>query len=178
MSRVQSCPLPEASLLEPYRARGAYADCYCTEVDGAVSQAAFVEAFYTTALFKVERRLLAWFAARPSSDRQARQLAEGGATSFAAWRVEARTADQLLLADITGRTRSWLMVMAPGGTGAGQRTRLCFGSAVVPRRGAGPGRRRMGWSFHALLGFHKLYSKLLLEAARSRVLASRQERVT
>jgi hypothetical protein len=50
------------------------------------------------------------------------------------------------------------------------RTRLYFGSGVAPRGGAG---KRMGFAFHALLGFHKLYSRLLLTAARSRILAQR-----
>lgn len=133
------------------------------------SHSAFVEAFYTTALFKVERLILAWFVARPSTDLQARQLAEGSTDSFAAWRVEGRAPDQLLLTDFVGRTRSWLMV-APV-PGANARTRLYFGSAVVPRGHAGKGPPRMGLAFHALLGFHKLYSRLLLRAARSRMQA-------
>jgi len=117
--------------------------------------------------------MLAWFVARPSTDLQARQLAEGSTDSFAAWRVEGRAPDQVLLADFMGRTRSWLMVApAPGGAGAG--TRLYFGSAVVPRRHTGHGRPRMGFAFHALLGFHKLYSRLLLQAARSRLLGRRR----
>ncbi|NJN00825.1 MAG: hypothetical protein HC793_04460 [Aquincola sp.] len=51
----------------------------------------------------------------------------------------------------------------------GQPTRLFFGSAVVPRVDAQSGRRRMGVVFHALLGFHKLYSRALLSAAVSRL---------
>jgi hypothetical protein len=168
---VQACELPQAALLRRYQGSGAYADCYVTEVVGAVPHAAFVEAFYTTALFKVERALLGWFAARPSTDNDARQLATGGAASFSAWRVEGRSADQLLLADMTGRTKSWLMVAPVDGAAAEPRTRLYFGSAVVSRTDAQTGKKRMGWAFHALLGFHRLYSRLLLLSARSRVLA-------
>jgi hypothetical protein len=79
-----------------------------------VTQARYVEAFYTTPLFKVERLLLAWFAARPSTDAEAQRLAAGEIATFAAWSVEAREADQLLLCDFKGRTRSWLM-STPGG---------------------------------------------------------------
>lgn len=174
MTSVCPCELPATSLLHKYRQEGAYTDCYVAEVGGSVSQSAFIEAFYTTLLFKAERVILDWFAARPSSDIEANRLAEGASCSFAAWRVEGRTADQLLLADFTGRTRSWLMAAPVGGTGLGMRTRLYFGSAVVARVDARTGRRKMGFAFHALLGLHRLYSRLLLRAARSRVLTSRR----
>lgn len=165
-ARIEPRPLPPAALLQAYGRDGvAYADCYCTELPGAVPLASFVEAFYTTPLFKLERAVLRWFAGKPSTDADARALAQG-ADRFAAWRVEGRTAEQLLLADFTGRTRSWLMVepLAPSGATSG--TRLYFGSAVVPRGARkGGGRGAMGFGFHALLGFHKLYSRLLLRAA-------------
>jgi hypothetical protein len=138
-----------------------------TEVAGCVSQAAFIEAFYTTPLFKVERGILAAFARRPSTDRDARQLAKGIAPHFAAWRVEKQTAEQLLLADFSGKTRSWLMAVPQD---AADSTRLYFGSAVVAHVDKISGRAQMGLVFRALLGFHKLYSRLLLRAARSRVL--------
>ena len=84
----------------------------------------------------------------------------------AAWTVEARGTDQLLLCDFQGRTRSWLMV-TPGEHG--HSTRLYFGSAVVARVDRRTGRSRMGWGFHALLGFHRLYSRALLRAAQRRL---------
>ena len=168
------CELPANALLRKYQDGGGYADCYVAEIAGKFSQRAFVAAFYTTALFKVERGILRWLAARPSSDLQARQLADGAVTSFAAWRVESRDDDQLLLADITGRTRSWLMTSPVEGTPEG-RTRLYFGSAVVPRRNARSGLREMGFLFHALYGFHRLYSRLLLWSAQSRLASQRHD---
>jgi ribosomal protein S18 acetylase RimI-like enzyme len=164
---VRACDLPEASLLRKYQGEDGYADCYVVEVAGAVSQAEFVEAFYTTPLFKVERAMLGWFASRPSTDAQARQLANGSIDAFAAWRVEGRRTDQLLLADVMGRTRSWLMV-APIEGSAEARTRLYFGSAVVPEVDRN-GKRTMGFVFRSLLVFHKLYSRALLASARSRL---------
>src|SRR5690606_27974393 len=101
----------------------------------AVSQAAYVHAFYTTPLFRAERLVLQWLASRPSTDLQARQLASGATEDFAAWCVEARTERQLLLRDVTGRTRSWLMAAPRGGNDDGDGrggTRLYFGSAIVP----------------------------------------------
>ena len=163
MSRIAPCDIPPDAFLLRYRDGRGYADCYCTEVDGRVSQAEFVRTFYTTRLFKVERLLLRLFASRPSTDADAAQLAAGDAAVFAAWRVEARADDQLLLCDFTGRTRSWLMASPLPGGG----TRLYFGSAVVAPDGAAPG--RMGFPFHALLRFHRLYSRLLLHAARNGV---------
>lgn len=168
VTSIQACELPRSALLGAYSGGGAYADCFTVDVPRHVSQAEYVNAFYTTALFKVERTLLAWFAARPSSDAQVRALAEGSANAFAAWTVERREADQLLLRDFVGRTRSWLMSAPSGSVGQGA-TRLYFGSAVVAAGPVRPGQARMGWAFHALLGFHKLYSRALLSAAVRRL---------
>ena len=173
MTSVQACVLPPGSLLAKYEQGPGYTDCYCSAVAGAVSQAEFVQAFYTTGLFKVERCILKWAAGRPSSDLDAQLLAAGKAAMFAAWRVEARDDDQLLLADFSGRTRSWLMVERSAAVTATATTRLYFGSAVVPRAGGSRARPRMDLVFHTLLGFHRLYSRLLLRAAASRLLRSR-----
>ena len=79
--------------------------------------------------------------------------------------MEARGTDQLLLCDVGGSTRSWLMVEPVHAAS----TRLYFGSAVVPKHDKASSRKRMGFPFNALLGFHKLYSRILLGAARSRL---------
>lgn len=163
-STVSPAALPEHALLARYGADGGYADCYATVLPRPVPLAEFVAAFYTTRLFRLERWLLARMG-HGSTDEQARQLASGQCQRFAAWTVEDRAADQLLLCDAAGRTRSWLMV-APAGGGA---TRLYFGSAVVPRRGGAGQPPRMGLVFHALLGFHRGYSRALLSAARRRL---------
>lgn len=164
MSAVRSCELPQQALLQHYRRQGAYADCFVAVLPRSVTQAQYVEAFYGSTLFRLERLLLALFVARPSTDLQARRLAAGELDAFAAWRVERRGPGQLLLADFTGRTRSWLM-STPSAPGEPPGTRLYFGSAVVPA----PGRAGMGLPFRALLGFHKLYSRALLRAAASRL---------
>lgn len=165
MSAINASPLPDSALLARYQRDGAYADCYATDLGFAATHAQFVTAFYTTWLFKLERLILKWTLSRPSSDAQAAELAAGRIDEFAAWRVEARAPDQLLLADIHGRTRSWLMV-TPLNSGG---TRLYFGSAVVPH-GA---RASLGIGFRALLGLHRLYSVALLSAARARLPAAR-----
>ena len=166
MVPIHACELPGDALLRQYHGSGGYADCYVAESARPVSQAEFVEAFYTTAVFKLERMLLTWFAARPSTDSQAAQLASGERGSFAAWSVEARNHDQLLLCDFQGRTRSWLM-SAPASNG--RTTRLFFGSAVVPTVDRRSGATRMGATYRVLLGFHKLYSRILLRAAATRL---------
>lgn len=167
MSAICSCPLPSDSLLRCYLDSGAYTDCYAAEIPGKVTHAEFVEAFYTTRLFKLERLILRLVVARPSTDAEAKQLAEGTLAIFAAWSVEGRAPNQLLLCDNVGRTRSWLMVSYPG-EGRSERTELYFGSAVVPIRSK-KGESRMGFLFRGLMGFHKLYSRLLLGAARARL---------
>ena len=62
-------------------------------------------------------------------------------------------------------TRSWLMVAAAGENA----TRLYFGSAVVPVVDRKSGKSTMSFTFRALIGFHKLYSRALLRAAASRL---------
>ena len=139
---------------------GGYHDCFCICVRGRVTLQQFVEAFYTSGLFRVERALLRVFLAFPSSDADARGLARGTRDTFAAWYAEARTATELLMCDRYERTRSWFRI-APHGDGG---TEICFGTAVA-------GRRRvdesfdMSFPFHVLRGFHVLYSQMLLRAA-------------
>jgi hypothetical protein len=166
MAAIRPCELPACALLNLYASSGAYTDCYVTEIARAVSHAELVEAFYTSTVFKLERLILRLLVSRPSTDAQARQLAPGEVGSFAAWSVESRAPNQLLLSDFTGRTKSRLMVAAPE-SGDSTHTRLFFGSAGVPVRSATTD--RTGFVFQALLGFQKLYSRVLLHAARSRL---------
>lgn len=169
MTPIQACELPEDALLRRYLGGGAYADCYATEFAGPVTHAEFVTAFYTTGVFKLERLLLSWLAKRPSSDAEVLDMANGKLASFAAWNVEAREPRQLLLRDFQGRTRSWLMTVPEPG---GHTTRLFFGSAVVPVTDRRSGETKLGLAFRALLGFHKLYSRILLRAAVRRLAQS------
>jgi hypothetical protein len=152
-------------LLARYAGEGGYADCYTAVLERPVTHAEFVEAFYTGSVFKMERLLLRLFLSKPSTDAQAKQLAAGEVDTFSAWHVEGRAPNQLLLCDLHGRTRSWLMV-APAAQGSS--TQLYFGSAVVPVEDRA-GKRRMGVIFAALLGFHRLYSRILLGAACARL---------
>ncbi|MDM4764752.1 hypothetical protein [Pelomonas sp. SE-A7] len=167
--RVRPAELPAQALLQACRESGAFTDCYATELASSHSHADFVAAFYSTSLFKLERWLIACLLKRPASDADARALGAGRLEHFAAWRVEGRATDQLLLCDIAGRTRSWLMV-EPLSEGRG--TRLLFGSAVVPHVDKATGQASMGWMFSALLGFHKLYSRALLASAARRLEAA------
>lgn len=166
MPVIHAAALPANALTHTYRLSGAYCDCYFTDLPRTVSHAAYVEAFYTTTLFKLERWLLRLVVSRPSTDVEARELARGERDAFAAWSVEARAPDQVLLCDFMGHTRSWLMVApaeAPDGT------RLYFGSVVVRQRDAKTGDSGMPVVHKSLLGFHKLYSRMLLSAAARRL---------
>ena len=170
MSSVKPCPLPDNALLGRYRNNpapelaGAYTDCYAMTVAGSVMLADFVYAFYTTWVFKLERLILKYLVSRPSTDGQARDLADGLSTVFAAWDVEDRSANQLLMCDLNQRTRSWFMVDRNEAE-----TTLFFGSAVTPVKKHGQERYELGTGFDMLLGFHKLYSRVLLRAARARL---------
>jgi hypothetical protein len=128
----------------------------------------YVSAFYTTPLFKVERHILALIAGKNSTDTNAKELALGQTSNFAAWSVEDRASNQLLLCDFLGRTRSWLMVK-PAETATSTSTRLYFGSAVVPKSRSSTGKAAFGFAFHALYGFHHLYTKALMRSALSKL---------
>lgn len=148
---IQKSALPATALLQKYRQSGAYTDCYSTTTPSEISLDEFVTAFYTTWLFKVERFILRVLVDKPSSDNDVSSLLEGESDRFAAWSVEDRAENQLLMCDFRGQTRSWFMV-APG--------RIYFGSAVIPVQKN---------AFRLLLGFHRLYSRALLAAAKSRL---------
>lgn len=160
MPSIEKCPPPKNTLLENYLRDGNYVDCYVTTIDRQVSLSEFIFAFYTTWLFKIEAFILKHAVRKPSSDAQAKQLAENQIDKFAAWTVGARSENEILLCDFSSSTRSWLMVEK-----AGDETKLYFGSAVVPKkRGEG-----LGSIFVLLLGFHQIYSVLLLYFAKTRL---------
>jgi hypothetical protein len=168
MLSIEKRSVPTNTLLEKYSMNGAYTDCFSTEIPERVSFTEFIFAFYTTSLFKLERLILQLAVSKPSSDAQARQLADGIIEKFAAWRVENRSENEILLCDFRGRTRSWLMVV-PVSTVSNHRTRLYFGSAIVPVQDSKTGKLSLGFGYQALLGFHRIYSVLLLYFAKSHI---------
>ena len=156
---IKSGPAPAEALHAKYARSGSYIDCFTTVIPGGISHAQFVEAFYTSRVFKLERLILQWIVDKPSTDSEAKELATGVRDRFAAWNVEDRSTDQLLMCDYLGQTRSWLMVAACERDGL-PATQLHFGS-VVTSVGKFP--------FNVLLGFHRLYSRILLSSARDRL---------
>lgn len=140
-------------------------DCFSAAVAQSVSLSAFVYAFYTSPVFRIERAILQILAGAPSTDAQAREVAEGSGSSFAIWRVGERTKTQLLMCDRFEKTRSWFQVvpMEDGGT------LLRFGSAVAASRNRETGASSVSRGFRWLMGFHVLYSRLLLGAVRQRM---------
>jgi hypothetical protein len=138
-------------------------------VDRAVSLGDYVTAFYTSAAFRPERVILSLLLGMASTDAQAAQLGEGMTDEFAAWHVEQRSADQILLCDHQSRTRSWLMVAPIEEDGAQTGTRLYFGTAVTQVDKNRGGRAVARFVFWALLWFHKLYARVLLWGAGRRL---------
>lgn len=169
MPTTHSSELPEGALLKRYELSGAYTDCYYMDLPNAITMAEYVASFYTTPLFKIERHILALILGKRSTDMNAQELALGQVSEFSAWRVEGRATNQLLLCDVLGRTRSWLMVKSMD-SATSRSTRLYFGSAVIPKSRSSKGEPSFGIAFHALSGFHRLYTKALMQAAQSKLL--------
>ncbi len=169
MFSIRSTRLPDISLLNRYAEQGAnYTDCFVADVSAQVDLNRYIMAFYTSPLFKLERWILSLALRRPSTDHEARQLADGDCDSFAAWTVEERARDQLLMCDVSNRTRSWLMV-DQGTNQAQPGTRLYFGSAVLPAQSEGSAGESIGLGYTALLGVHRFYSRALLWFAKTRL---------
>lgn len=165
MPGIRRTESPANALHRRHVSDGAYVDCYTTIVDGHHSLPRFVEAFYTTWLFRLERWILSWAVDRPSTDDEARRVARGDIDAFAAWTVEARAPDQLLMCDFRKKTRSWFMIVPQPEGG----TRLHFGSVVTASKDPKGGKPAIGRTYRWLLGFHKLYSRVLLKAAAARL---------
>ena len=180
MPSIKQVAVPADALLCTFRGGRhpqlwhAYRDCFTVSIDGAVTLAQFVMAFYTTPLFRVERWLLGLLARGASTDAEAAAVAAGTGERFAVWSVGARSDSELLMCDRYERTRSWFRIV-PGNSGGRLQTVLYFGSAVAARR-APTGALRMGAGFGALLAFHRLYSRLLLAAAWRRLATQRANR--
>lgn len=166
---IHRCSLPADAFLQRYAGNDGYADCFRVDVPGTIGLGCYVEAFYTTWLFKAERAILS-LAGHPSTDAEAAVAAQGEASRFAAWQVEARADDQLLMCDVTGRTRSWFKV-APNRDGS---TTLYFGSAVIAVKTGKAGRKSMGPVFKILMPVHILYSRALLAATKRKIARSSQ----
>ncbi|WP_284124200.1 hypothetical protein [Parerythrobacter aestuarii] len=159
MARVTAQPLPPDSLLAQRVRSGDFADCYTAEVPGHVSIRQYIIAFYSSAAFFPERNLLRLIG-RGAGPADIAALAAAETESFAAWTIEQRTQNQLLMRDFLGKTRSWLMVEHNAAS-----TRLYFGSWV----GAKPGSGRLSLTAHLAYPFHRLYSRILLAGAVHRL---------
>jgi hypothetical protein len=137
------------------------------DIEPGASFEEYLFAFYASRMFRPERFLLGLLGMK-STTHDIRRLAEGNTQNFAAWTVEARTGDQLVLCDYRKVTRSWLMTEA---TDRG--SRLYFGSAVVHSGQGGAKLVLSKMMFASLLWFHKLYSRALLRSAAARLRTKR-----
>jgi hypothetical protein len=154
---ARAIPVPKDALLHRYVGQaGTYTDCFEVMHPLSVTHADFIEAFYTTWLFRLERVVLSIVLRRRVRDADVAALAQGTSDSFAVWTVEARDAGQILLRDSSGYTGSYLAVAGKeGGT-----TRLIFGSVLAPEGGGD-----LPFTVRAMIPLHVFYSKMLLRTA-------------
>ena len=165
MFSIKKCAIPETGLLQKYtNTTGCYTDCFTTDVPAFVSFDDFATSFFSSPIFKLERFLIKLTLGKPTTEQDVKDFVSGKSNDFAVWQVEERSENQLLLAVGKGQIRTWLMVehVKADTDGTIKQTNLYFGSAVLPKDQNGS----MGMMFHALLGFHVLYSKILLWQAQ------------
>ena len=166
--KIEETPLPDTALLQKYVKSGDFTDCYSIDIDKHISQADFIEAFYNSRVFKLERLVLTCVVFKPSSDKQAAQLAIGTREKYAAWDLEARNENQLLMCDFQKATRSWLMTDQLG-TKEQPRTRLYFGSALIAPTSHRNGEKALPIHIKMLMPAHAIYSRCLLKSAAKRI---------
>ena len=163
MLSIEKCEILPGSFVASFQEKG-YADSYRTEINRNISMEEYVYSFYTSPLFKLERFILTWTVLKPSTDSDANELAKGNTTKFAAWTVENRSENELLMCDFVKRTRSWFMVNHTG-TIDKPNTQLYFGTGIS----SSTKRKSIGLFFTLLLPFHKVYSRFLLHFAKRKL---------
>lgn len=170
MKVIECESAPADSLTEKDRKQGALTDCFCIDLPRSATLEKYIFAFYTTGLFKAERAILSAVVRKPSTDEEALLLSQDKANSFSAWTVEHRSANQVLLRDFRGDTKSWLMVQ-PITTDSKTFSRLYFGTVVVPKKVSKDGQKSVSYAFYLFGGLHRLYSRALLRAAYKKLVA-------
>jgi hypothetical protein len=164
MTKVIEMPLPDETFIaQQSELLGYFTDCYGVELNKIVTLQDFINAFYTTPLFRLERLILALTPKGRMKDVDVSALSSGESDTMAIWQVEGRRDREILLS--SGRTKSWLMVVPLQGG-----TQLYFGSVVVPEPAKHEGNMpRLGPVFDSLLAAHRVYSRLLLGSAAQRL---------
>ncbi len=163
MPKVIASELPSHALSTSYKEQGAFVDCYYIDITKDISLDKYIQAFYTTAIFKLERSLLSLATFKCTKDDEAIELSLEKSDSYSIWTVEGRQSNQIMLRDFTGNTRSWLMVEKLNENEMS--TRLYFGSVVVPKNITENKQASFGVLFHLFGKFHEIYSRALLNAA-------------
>lgn len=161
--------LPHRASILRYRLPGNYVDCFGATLRGTIGVEQLLASFLTAPAFRPERWLLACALDMRSGDGEAQALARGDRQAFAAWSVEERDAEQVLLCDFLGHTRSWFMTEPGSEPGGGIVTRVRYGTAIVRRDMHGVA--HWGWSlaFWPLLPLHRLYARILLASTLGRI---------
>ena len=169
MLDIIEAELPSNALTQEYKQQECLTDCYYLDVEMNVLLTNYLGAFYTSPLFKIERAIISAVTFKYTTDRDALALAQGDADFYSMWVTEERRDNQILMREMTGRTRSWLMV-CPIVNGEKKMTRLFFGSVVMPKKQLESGAKQFGRLFYMLDGFHRAYSRALLKSAYNKLL--------
>ncbi len=157
---ARAVAVPRDALLAGYVDRdGTYTDCFEVMHPMEADLSAFIEAFYSTWLFRLERVVLSVALRKRITHSDVKALAQG-ADHFAVWQVEKRDEAQILLCDNAGATRSFLAV-APKDGGV---TRLLFGSAVIARTDG-----TLAPIVRISTPLHRFYAKSLLRLAERKL---------
>ncbi len=140
---------------------GCLTDAFRCKVDFSVNLEHFIQAFFDSSVFRLERLLIQILTRKQADLTQVKKLASGTDKTFAVWQVAQRSNFEILMKVGTGPIRSWLAAYPDQDGG----TSLYFGSAVLPTKGDKNGNQQVGFLFQATVWFHEFYSRLLLKSA-------------
>lgn len=162
MSQITATALPETAFLARYEAQpDTHTDCFQVTLPKHIPLEDFINAFFNSLLFRIERLILKLTVKKPSTDEDIAKLANGTSDTMAAWQLEQRDENQILLEVPQTPIRTWLMRRTDG-----DHTHLYFGSAILPSRKDRHGKPAMGHLFFVLTWFHILYARALLYLAK------------
>ncbi|MTI09151.1 hypothetical protein [Curvivirga aplysinae] len=162
MTEVKETAIPLNSFMNFYHeSPGHHADAFVGQIDGIVTLEDYILAFFDSPIFRIERSILSLFLLRRIKQSEIKELASGRSQQFALWKTKKRNEEELLLEVGDSQIRTWFHTEQE----QSNKTKLYFGSAIVPDTTSKNAKEGIGFTFRFFMGFHKLYSRILLQSA-------------
>ncbi len=165
---IRKTTLPAHAMLSRYAdGTASYTDCFAYDYAGPVDLENFLNAFFNSWVFRLERFILKAAARVTISDEDTANFAAARSDRMGLWTAQDRDESQVLTIVGQGPIHSWWMVEPKG-----ERTRLYFGSAIRPMT-AKDGSQRMNPAAKYGGLPHRIYARILLAVAARKLRAAK-----